>query len=438
MSQIKSLFTNLLGTISAPVPVPGLQTTNLAGQAAYLDPNGVTYTYRTAGLSLLDLSSVVSTNIYCTSFTSQIGYIGTITTSQLQISGPLAGYGIGGLLMRAFDATSAANSGAWINNPVSGRPYFNQLVNTINYANASGGVFVGGDNTNIFVRFSGYIAVNTSDTYTFQVSVDDGARLYIDNSNIVESWKTQGVTNYTSSGVGLTAGCWVPFSAEWWQGTGGSAFQVQYKNTTNATSFTPLTHGTSSGQIQMAYDNFEPAPSQLGTTFVNGDLLIGGALNIPSTTTPITPLQSSVTLYNDSSDNMTKILQPGGTLQSLTYGSEFAAYVNTTSQTSSGSLVKFINQQTNSLLGGTYRVDISYTVKTSSGSGYALVTFSTDGITLHTNVPFSYSGNSIVTSDFLIVNAAAGVHTLLLNFKATSLTLPIQMSQATVALSRVA
>ena len=436
MSQTKSLFTSLLGTVTAPVPVPGLQTTNPAGQAAYLDPNGATYTYRTAGLSLLDLSSVTATNINCTSFTSQIGSIGTMTTSQLQISGPIVGYGIGSLLMRAFDATSAASSGTWVNNPISGRPYFNQLVNTINYANSSSGNMIGGDNTNMFVRFTGYIAVNTSDTYTFQVSVDDGARLYLNNSNILESWKTQGVTAYTSSGIALTAGCWVPISAEWWQGTGASCFQLQYKNTTNSTTFAPLTHGTLSGQIQMAYDNFEAAPSQLGTTFVNGDLLIGGALNIPSTSVPINPLQSSVTLYNDSSDAMTKIVQPGGTLQSLTYGSEFAAYVNQTAQTSSSAMVKFINQQTNSLLGGTYRVDISYTTKASFGSGYATMTFAVDGVNLHTNVPYSYATNTIVTSDFSIVTLASGAHTLLLTFK--PLTAPWTMSQATVTICRVA
>ena len=432
--NLSSLFTNFLGTLTSTAP--GLQTTNAAGQAVYLDPNGTTYTDHTAGTSMVDLSLVVATTLNSTSLTSQIASFGTMTTNQLQLSGPVLGYGTGSLLMRAFDATNAANSGTWINNPVSGRPYFSQLVGSINYTNSSSGVAIGGDNSNYFIRFTGYIAVNTTDTYTFQITVDDGARLFLNNSKVIESWKSQGVTSYTSPGIVLTTGSWVPIVVEWWQGTGGSCFQLQYRNTTNATTFTPLTHGTSSGQIQLAYDNSESAPSQLGTTFVNGDLLIGGALNIPSTSVPINPLQSSVTLYNDSSDNMTKIVQPGGTIQSLTYGSEFAAYLNTTSQSSNGSTVKFISQQTDSLLGGTYRMDISYTTKANAGSGYAIITFSVDSVNVHTNVPYSYNTNPIVTSDFCIVTLGPGSHTLLLSLKA--LTAITTMSQATVVVYRVA
>lgn len=436
--NLSSLFTNFLGTLTSIAP--GLQTTNAAGQAVYLDPNGTTYTYHTAGTSMVDLSLVVATTLNSTSLTSQIASFGTMTTNQLQLSGPVLGYGTGSLLMRAFDATNAANSGTWINNPVSGRPYFSQLVSSINYTNSSSGVAIGGDNSNYFVRFTGYIAVNTTDTYTFQIAVDDGARLFLNNSKVIESWKSQGVTSYTSPGIALATGSWIPIIAEWWQGSGGSCFQLQYKNTTNATIFTPLTHGTASGQIQLAYDNSESAPSQLGTTFVNGDLLIGGALNIPSTSVPVNPLQSSVTLYNDSSDNMTKIVQPGGTLQSLTYGSEFSVYMNTTSQTSSntGNTVKMINQQSDSLLGGTYRLDISYTVKCGSTSGYANITFAVDGVIVHTNVPYSTSGQPIVTSDFSIVTLGTGVHALVLSFRSMSNLIPMTMSQATVALCRVA
>lgn len=434
-TQNRNPFITLLGTITSAVP--GLLTTMPTGQAVYLDSNLTTYTYRMAGISMLDLSSVTGTFVSCSSLTSQAASVGTLSTNQLQITGPFTGYGVGNLLLRAFDATAAANSGAWVNNPISGRPYFSQLVNSLNYTNVASGVSIGGDNSNYFVRFSGYIAVNTTDTYTFQVSVDDGARIFINNLKILESWKTQGITTYTSSGMALTAGAWVPFSAEWWQGTGASAFQVQFQNTTNQTTFTPLTHGTAAGQIQMAYDNLEHAPAQLGTTFVNGDLLIGGALNIPSTTTPISPLQNSVTLYNDASDAMTKIVQPGGVLQNLSYGSEFAAYVNTTSQTSGTSGAKMIGQQTNSLLGGTYRVDLSYSVRCIS-SGYTNISLAVDGVTVHSNVAYSYLSNYVVVSDFSIITLAAGSHSLLLSFKAVASGNTSTMGQATIAICRVA
>lgn len=442
----RNIFTTLLGTVSSSVP--GLLTTTSTGQSVFLDPNSTTYTYRTAGISLLDLSSVVGTSVMCSSLTSQVASVGTLSTNQLQLSGPLTGYGVGSLLLRAFDATAAANSGTWVNNPISGRPFFSQFVNSINYANTSSGVSIGGDQTNYFVRFSGYIAANTTDTYTFQVSVDDGARLFINNTKLIESWKTQGVTTYTSTGIALTAGAWVPFIAEWWQGTGASAFQVQFVNTTNILSYTPLTHSLAAGQIQMAYDNFESAPAQLGTTFVNGDLLVGGALNIPSTVQPVNPLQSSVTLFNDSSDQMTKVIQPGGAVQSLSYGSEFAAYVNNTAQisssTSNSNMIRMINQQTASLLGGTYRLDLSYVLRSTntstllSNTAYMIVLFTVDGITLHYNVPTLYPSSQCVFTDFLLTTLSSGTHSLVLSFRTATALIPIQMSQVTVAICRVA
>ena len=149
-TQNRNIFTALLGTVSSSVP--GLLTTTSTGQTVFLDQNSTTYTYRTAGISLLDLTSVVGTFVNCTSLTSQAASVSTLSTNQLQLSGLLSGFGVGSLLMRAFDATAAASSGSWINNPVSGRPYFSQLVNSINYANVNSGVSIGGDQSNYFVR----------------------------------------------------------------------------------------------------------------------------------------------------------------------------------------------------------------------------------------------------------------------------------------------
>ena len=441
MSAALNILANTVLGGTPPTPIPGVQITNSANQTLWLDPNLTTYTLKGAGASLVDLYTVTATNLNSQTFNSGAGAInslmvGTLVANQIQVGNPVSNFGIGNLLLCAYDANSAANTGSWTNNPVSGRRYYAQLVNSMNYPNNNAGVSIGGNTTNIFVRFIGYIAVNTSDTYTFQITVDDGARLFVNNSKLIESWKTQGATSYTSSGVYLTVGWWVPIVAEWWQGVGGSCFQLQYKNTSNSKTFTPLTHGVNGGQIQLAYDNSECAPSQLGTTFVNGDLLVGGGLNIPTTSVPVNPSLASVTLYNDSADGLTKGLLPSGAIQNLSYGAELQVISNNTTQTGISSLyTTFINQTCNALLGGTYRIDLTYSIGTTGSSGgYPTINLFIDSVNLHANSP--WINNSTICSDFIVTSLTAGTHNIVFQFKGATGITP-RMDKATISIFRV-
>ena len=48
---------------------------------------------------------------------------------------------------------------------------------------------------------------------------------------------------------------------------------INYKNTTNQTAYTTLTHSTAATGIQMVYDDDEVMPSRTGTLFVDGTLV---------------------------------------------------------------------------------------------------------------------------------------------------------------------
>ena len=77
----------------------------------------------------------------------------------------------------------------------------------------------------------------------------------------------------TTGSIALTAGVWYPIVIEHTQGYGGEQMTINYKNTTNQTSYTTMTHSTATTGIQMAYDDDEVMPSRTGTLFVDGTLV---------------------------------------------------------------------------------------------------------------------------------------------------------------------
>ena len=78
----------------------------------------------------------------------------------------------------------------------------------------------------------------------------------------------------TTGSLALTAGTWYPILIGHTQAYGGEQMTVNYKNTTNQTSYTTMTHSTAATGIQMAYDNDEVIPSRTGTLFVDGTLTV--------------------------------------------------------------------------------------------------------------------------------------------------------------------
>ena len=105
----------------------------------------------------------------------------------------------------------------------------------------------------------------------FQLYSDDSAILYINDTVITSCTYT---TMPTTGSLALTAGIWYPIIIEHTQAYGGEQMTVNYKNTTNQTSYTTMTHSTAATGMQMAYDDNEIMPSRTGTLFVDGTLTV--------------------------------------------------------------------------------------------------------------------------------------------------------------------
>ena len=101
--------------------------------------------------------------------------------------------------------------------------------NNINYNWGSGKVGSSNKNDNVFIKFSGHITSNVSGNTLFRVKTDDGARLFLNNSMIINSWKLQGPTYHQSGNVNLKENIRYPFVLEWYEHGGGATIIFEWK-----------------------------------------------------------------------------------------------------------------------------------------------------------------------------------------------------------------
>ncbi|HEY3325312.1 MAG TPA: FN3 associated domain-containing protein [Planctomycetota bacterium] len=80
--------------------------------------------------------------------------------------------------------------------------------------------------TTISFQYSGYISIPTAGYWTFYTTSDDGSRLFIGNTMVVENNYAQGMTE-RSGVIGLAAGMHA-ITVQWAQGGGGFGLEVRY------------------------------------------------------------------------------------------------------------------------------------------------------------------------------------------------------------------
>jgi hypothetical protein len=106
---------------------------------------------------------------------------------------------------------------------LSGSPTLTRCEPSINYSWGSGGPGNGLANDNFSVRWTGNFNFNAG-TYTFTARSDDGIRVWLDGSLIIDAWKDQSPTTYQATRT-LSAGehsVWV----EYYEKGGGAVAQL--------------------------------------------------------------------------------------------------------------------------------------------------------------------------------------------------------------------
>ena len=99
-------------------------------------------------------------------------------------------------------------------------------VSTINYNWGSGGVLTSGRGDGVIVRFYGYINITTTGTYYFGGNADDGIRIKLDTTTVLNSWIEDG-GNFRSGSVYLTAGVHA-IELMYYENGGGALVNLQW------------------------------------------------------------------------------------------------------------------------------------------------------------------------------------------------------------------
>ena len=99
-------------------------------------------------------------------------------------------------------------------------------VGTVNYNWGGGQVMNSGLSDGVIVRFYGYINIATSGTYTFGGNADDGLRIKVNGTSVINSWQEDG-GSFRQGSINLTAG-YVPVEIMYYENGGGALVNFQW------------------------------------------------------------------------------------------------------------------------------------------------------------------------------------------------------------------
>jgi hypothetical protein len=99
-------------------------------------------------------------------------------------------------------------------------------VSSVNYNWGSGAVLTSNRGDGVIVRFYGYVNIATSGTYYFGGNADDGIRIKVNNTYVVNSWIESGGT-FRSGSIYLAAGVY-PIELMYYENGGGALVNLQW------------------------------------------------------------------------------------------------------------------------------------------------------------------------------------------------------------------
>ncbi|SFV27039.1 PA14 domain-containing protein [Thermoflavifilum thermophilum] len=130
--------------------------------------------------------------------------------------------------------------GSYFNNKtLSGSPAITRVDSTINF-NWGNGSYAQGQNTDLFsVRWTGQVLAPVTGSYTFSTVSDDGVRLWVNSSLLIDNWTDHPPTTNTSNPISLTAGQKYDIVLEYYENQGGAVVKLQWSYPGQSTQIIP-------------------------------------------------------------------------------------------------------------------------------------------------------------------------------------------------------
>jgi hypothetical protein len=139
---------------------------------------------------------------------------GTIDASLLNVSARIFG-----LQASYYQGIDAGVTGAFMGNRIEG---------PINFNWGTGAPSIVGTGNNWSARWQGLMYSPQTGQYTFYITADDGAKLWVDNQVVVDGWSGN-VGNTLSGTYSLSSGNWYMIRLDYYQTTGNASVLLEWK-----------------------------------------------------------------------------------------------------------------------------------------------------------------------------------------------------------------
>ena len=145
---------------------------------------------------------------------------------------PQAGQSGNGLLAQYFNDTGNGNKFTAL--------ALTRIDPTVNFDYGNNAPAAGVQADNFSIRWTGKVLPAASETVTFYVTCDDGARLTVNGQKIIDAFYDQAPTEYSGT-INLTAGQKADIKLEYYEHTGGAACKLAWSSGSVAKQIVPTT-----------------------------------------------------------------------------------------------------------------------------------------------------------------------------------------------------
>lgn len=99
---------------------------------------------------------------------------------------------------------------------------------TVDFNWGSGAPVTGIGANDFSIRWSGFVRAPATGSFTFQTRSDDGVRLWVGGSRVIDNWTDHSPRNDNSAAVALTAGRYYPVTLEFYERGGGAEIRLRW------------------------------------------------------------------------------------------------------------------------------------------------------------------------------------------------------------------
>ena len=124
------------------------------------------------------------------------------------------------------------------NTTLTGTPALSREDPAINFVWTGSSPGAGVNTTNFSAVWSGWLRPKYSETYTFYADTDDGVRLYVNNTAVINQFTAQSLKEFTGT-VALVAGQFYPVTMQYFQGTGAAQAQLSWSSASQGREIVP-------------------------------------------------------------------------------------------------------------------------------------------------------------------------------------------------------